>query len=153
MRTVELFCGTKSFSKVAWENGHDIFTTDIDKEFSPDLCIDIMDLKRSMLPKKIDIIWCSPPCTTFSVASLRWYWKDGKPKNEKCLKGIAIVKKTLEIIEEIKKDNPNLLWFIENPRGMLRKQECMQGLPRTTVTYCQYGFPMMKPTRSEEHTS
>ena len=41
--------------------------------------------------------------------------------------------------------NP-LLWFIENPRGGMRKMEWMQGLPRYTVTYCQYGERRMKPT-------
>lgn len=37
-------------------------------------------------------------------------------------------------------------WFIENPRGGLRKMTWMQGLPRYTVTYCQYGDMRMKPT-------
>ena len=30
-------------------------------------------------------------------------------------------------------------WFIENPRGGMRKMDFMSGLPRHTVTYCQYG--------------
>lgn len=30
------------------------------------------------------------------------------------------------------------VYSIENPRGGLRKMEWMQGLPRYTVTYCQY---------------
>ena len=38
-------------------------------------------------------------------------------------------------------------FFIENPRGKLRKQEMMSQLPiRHTVTYCQYGDFRMKPT-------
>lgn len=37
-------------------------------------------------------------------------------------------------------------WFIENPRGGMRKMDFMQGLPRYTVTYCQYGDTRMKPT-------
>lgn len=39
-----------------------------------------------------------------------------------------------------------LFWFIENPRGGLRKMDFMRGLPRHTVTYCQYGDKRMKPT-------
>ena len=35
---------------------------------------------------------------------------------------------------------------MENPRGMLRKQEVVQGLPRVTISYCQYGDNRMKPT-------
>lgn len=37
-------------------------------------------------------------------------------------------------------------WFIENPRGGLRKMNFMQGLLMYTVTYCQYGEKRMKPT-------
>lgn len=37
-------------------------------------------------------------------------------------------------------------WFLENPRGGLRKMSWMEGLPRYTVTYCQYGDKRMKPT-------
>jgi hypothetical protein len=37
-------------------------------------------------------------------------------------------------------------WFIENPVGGLRKMDFMQGLPRFTVTYCQYGERRQKPT-------
>jgi len=38
------------------------------------------------------------------------------------------------------------VWFIENPRGGMRKMDFMSGLPRYTVTYCQYGDSRMKPT-------
>ena len=37
-------------------------------------------------------------------------------------------------------------WFIENPRGGMRKMDFMNGLPRYTITYCQYGDTRMKPT-------
>ena len=37
-------------------------------------------------------------------------------------------------------------WFIENPRGGMRKMNFMYGLPRYTITYCQYGDTRMKPT-------
>ena len=145
MITLELFCGTKSFSKVANELGHETFTVDIDPKLNPDLVCDILDFKVDMLPEKFrtpDIVWASPPCTTFSVASIRHYWKEGKPKNDKCLHGIAIAKKTVELIKEI---NPKY-YFIENPRGMMRKQDFMQELPRNTVTYCQYGLTYQKAT-------
>lgn len=145
MICVELFCGTKSFSKVAQSLGHKTFTMDINPQFKPDLCVDIMDFDVSMLPAEFrhpDIVWASPPCTTFSVASLRHYWVEGKPKNERCLQGIAIVKKTLSLVEQLL---PRF-FFVENPRGMLRKQQFMQHLPRKTITYCQYGDFRMKPT-------
>lgn len=146
IKTIELFCGTKSFSKVAAERGHTTFTVDVDERFNPDLCIDILELQREDLPEEIDVLWASPPCTTFSVASLRHYWINGKQKNAKTWHGIAIMLKTLDLINEIQKDNPNLIWFMENPRGMLRKQKFMVNLFKNTVTYCQYGDFRQKPT-------
>ncbi len=148
LKVLELFSGTESFSKVARERGHKTFTIDMDRSFNPDLCIDILDLDisdASMIPdefKNLDIVWASPPCTTFSVASIRHYWEDRKPKNEKALQGIEIVKKTIEIIKQLKPK----FFIIENPRGMLRKQYFMQELKRDTVTYCQYGSAVQKPT-------
>lgn len=146
MRTVELFAGTQSFSKVAKELGHETFTVEINDDQNPDLCKDILETQREDLPEKIDILWASPPCTTFSVASLRWYWDNRRPKNSKTWHGISMILKTIQLIEEIKKDNPDLIWFIENPRGMLRKQSFMKDFNRNTVTYCQYGDFRQKPT-------
>ena len=146
METVELFCGTKSFSKVAKKRGHNTFTNDIEEYFNPTLCKDIFEVQREDLPKQIDVLWASVVCTTWSVASLRHYWVNGKPKNIKTWIGIAMLMKTLTLIEEIKKDNLKLIWFIENPRGMMRKHPLVQKLHRKTVTYCQYGDFRQKPT-------
>ena len=49
------------------------------------------------------------------------------------------------VLQLIKELNPTF-YFIENPRGGMRKMTWMQGLPRYTVTYCQYGDKRMKPT-------
>ena len=48
-------------------------------------------------------------------------------------------------MEIIKQLNPKF-FIIENPRGMLRKQDFMQGIKRNTVAYCQYGAKTQKPT-------
>ena len=145
MKILELFSGTESFSKVARERGHECFTIDMDLSFNPDLCIDILNFDIKMLPKEFrtpDVIWASPPCTSFSVASIYRYWKEGYPKNYKAFIGLAIVCKTIELINVLKPK----FWIIENPRGMLRKQKLMEGLKRDTVTYCQYGTTTQKPT-------
>lgn len=146
MNTVELFAGTGSFSKVARARGHSIFRVEIDRSHEAELHKDILELQREDLPQHVDVIWCSPPCTTFSVASLRHYWNNGRPKNAKTWHGIAMVQKTIHLIKELQKDNPRLIWYIENPRGMLRKQSFMSEFKRHTITYCQYGDFRQKPT-------
>ena len=39
MKVLELFCGTKSFSNVALELGHEVFTVDFNPKFKPDLVL------------------------------------------------------------------------------------------------------------------
>ena len=60
--------------------------------------------------------------------------------------GVEIVSATLYIINVFKSINPNLIWYMENPRGKLRKLSVVDGLYKNTVTYCQYGDTRMKPT-------
>jgi site-specific DNA-cytosine methylase len=118
---------------------------ELDQRFNPSLCINIMDLTPEMILEKFghpDIIWASPPCTTFSVAALYRYWEDGEPKNDKSIEGMMFVFKTLQLIRVLKPK----FFIIENPRGMLRKQSLMRSYPRATVSYCQYGDKIMKPT-------
>lgn len=49
------------------------------------------------------------------------------------------------VLELIKQLSPTY-YFIENPRGGMRKMTWMKDLPRYTITYCQYGDTRMKPT-------
>lgn len=143
MKILELFSGTESFSKVARERGHKYFTVDNDKQHNPDLCKDIMDLNIKDIPFKPDVIWASPPCTCFSVASISSSWIGNYcPKRVETALGMAYILKTLEIIKKLKPK----FWFIENPRGVLRKMAFMEKFERKTVTYCQYGDKRMKPT-------
>lgn len=142
MRLLELFCGTKSIGSVFERNGWDVVSVDNQKQFEPTYCQSVLDLDlRIDLSVKFDVIWASPPCTTFSIASVGHHWKGGNPSNEAVI-GNAILGKTLEIIN-LKKPR---YWFIENPRGMMRKLSIMHYLPRRTITYCQYGDNRMKPT-------
>lgn len=147
MKVLELFCGTKSISNVFKDAGHDVFTVDFDQPHNPDLCIDILNFDVSMLPWIPDVVWASPDCRTWSIASCEYHWnKDGTPKTEACKTGIKLLNKTIDIIEQL---NPKY-WYVENPRDLMRKNERMIALTkkhfRHTVTYCQYGDNRMKPT-------
>ena len=147
MKTLELFAGSRSFSKVAEQQGFRTHTTDNQDFDKIDQVCDIFDFDIDKAVKdlggKPNVIWASPPCTTFSIASCYHHWnKDKTPKTEACKIGIKIIEKTIEIIKEVKP----MFYFIENPRGLLRKQEMMNEFPRKTVTYCSYGDMRMKPT-------
>ena len=144
MNVLELFGGSCSFSKVAKAKGHNAFTSDWKQYGKIDYVTDIMDFDINKIPFDVDFIWASPPCTYFSVASIYKHWNpDHSPKSEEALVGVAIVKKTMEIIKEI---NPTLGWIVENPRGKLRKLGLINNDYLNTVTYCRDGDPRMKPT-------
>ena len=149
MIVYDFFAGTGSATKAFEDAGHTIIRVELDEYFEAEER-DILSLTAETLIAKYgqpDFIWASPPCTTFSVASIRHYWSyiDGKamPKNEKTLHGIAIVAHTVALIQTL---NPTYGWLMENPRGMLRKQSVVSELNRRTITYCQYGDFRMKPT-------
>lgn len=144
MLVLDLFCGVKSLKRPCEDLGFDYFGIDIEEKFNPDLVADINTLGIKDLPKNIDIVWASPPCEHFSVASIGRHWnKDNSPKTENARFSLELVKNTIGLIEKI---NPRY-FFIENPRGKLRKLPPMQDFPiRNTVTYCQYGDFRMKPT-------
>jgi len=154
MNTIELFSGTKSFSKVAKRLGHSTFTIDNNKELNPDQCADFLQLPIiDFLNEEFDLCWASPPCTAFSVASIGRHWGGGHrkyiPKTETAKVGLLLIDRTIEWISKVKPK----IWFIENPRGVMRKiiddlfnKHNITDVQRFTVTYCQYGDKRMKPT-------
>ena len=96
---------------------------------------------------KPDVIWASPDCTTYSVAAISKHRRKEKNGNLAPISDYARFcdATNAHVVDLIRELSPRF-WFIENPRGGLRKMDFMQGLPRYTVTYCQYGDKRMKPT-------
>lgn len=147
MRIIDLFSGEggKIRRSDIESMGHEYITVDINKRFNPDITADILTLDYKSLGPA-DLIWASPPCNAYSVASFRYHWKIENntriPISELTVISEKLVLHTLEIINLI---NPKG-WLMENPRGMLRKMPYMRGIHRTTVTYCQYGEKYRKPT-------
>ena len=117
MNVLELFAGSRSFSKVADSLGYKTFTSDIKPFDKIDSVTDILEFDCAKVPFKPDCIWASPPCTFFSVASIGKHWnKDHTPKTKEAILGCKIVIKTLEIIDYFQPD----YFFIENPRGLIK---------------------------------
>ena len=146
MNVLELFAGSRSIGKSAEKLGMKVFSSDINDFKGIDYVVDILNFDFDKVPFKPDIIWASPPCTGFSVAAIGHHWGGGKgayvPKTDTAKLGIKLVEKTLEIINHFEPT----YWFMENPRGVLRKMDIVKNLKRNTVTYCQYGDERMKPT-------
>lgn len=131
--------------------GHEVFSIEWDKRFENiDLYADIGRITADDILKNFgrpDVIWASPDCTTYSIAAISHHRRkedDGNlaPVSEYAKFCDGVNQHVLKLIREL---NPQY-WFIENPRGGLRKMRFMKELPRYTLTYCQYGDTRMKPT-------
>lgn len=153
MIILELFAGTRSISKQFEKHGHKTYSIEWDKNFENiDLYEDINNVSAKDVIKLCggipDIIWASPDCTTYSIAGISHHRKKNKetenldPVSDYAKFCDRTNKHVLELIQELKPK----YYFIENPRGGLRKMDFMKNLPRYTVTYCQYGDIRMKPT-------
>lgn len=151
MKVLELFAGTRSIGKAFEEKGHEVFSVEWDRSFENiDLYKDIYELSaKEILDKfgKPDVIWASPDCSSYSIAAISHHRKREENGN------LAPVSEYAKFCDRVNQHTLNLImtlspkyWFIENPRGGMRKMDFMHGLPRYTVTYCQYGDSRMKPT-------
>ena len=155
MKVLELFAGTRCIGKAFEKKNHEVFSIEWDKkhkdiDWYTDIgTIDVIDIiSRFGIP---DVIWASPDCTSYSVAGISHHRVKEENGNLKPISEYAkfcdeVNKHVIDLINELQCYNPNLIYFIENPRGGLRKMDFMKGLPRYTVTYCQYGDNRMKPT-------
>ena len=144
----DFFSGLHSWTKVIDDPKVKIFSIDNNQDYESNTTIidDFLNLTSKQVidyfGSKPHIIYASPPCTTFSVASIGAHWTGGNkayiPKSDKSKIALKIVKHLAKLIEELDPD----FFFIENPRGVLRKLGIFDKLPgivKQEVWYCQYG--------------
>ena len=155
LKVLELFAGTRCIGKAFDKREHEVYSIEWDKKH--DNINWYMDIGTITVEDIIDrfgvpdVIWASPDCTSYSIAAIsRHRNKDAdgnlSPKSDYAKFCDKVNINVMKLIDDFLKINPNLLYFIENPRGGLRKMNFIKDKPRYTVTYCQYGDNRMKPT-------
>lgn len=154
LRLLELFKGTGSIGKVAKKMGMSVMAIDILDKYEADVTADVLewDYKKffrdtGFIP---DLLWASPPCNTYSPMVYRLHERDPKtarPLSKRAKEGTAILYRTLDIIKYCQKLNPDLIFCMENPKGMMRYDARIQKeTNRDTTLYCLYGDKRVKPT-------
>lgn len=161
MKVLELFAGTRSIGKAFESKGHEVYSIEWNKDFENiNWYVDIGTITIQNILDKFgipDVIWSSFDCTSYSVAGISHHRKKEEDGNLTPISDYAkfcdkVNTHVIDLINELLKLNPNMLYFIENPRGGLRKMNFMKELPRYTITYCQYMLDVpvedrrMKPT-------
>lgn len=150
MKALELFAGTRTISKAFEEVGFETFSIELDASHGGiDWYEDILNITSEDILSvfgRPDVIWASPPCTTYSPLGFRWHRKTISgvvtPISDFAHVSDKLMEHTRKLIEEL---NPKY-FYIENPKSCLRNLPFFSNIPRHTVTYCQYGESNMKPT-------
>ena len=151
IRVADFFSGLHSWTKPLEHSDFPtrVFSIDNNPDYSDHTTVikDFLQLTADEIIEHLggvpDIVVASPPCTTFSIASCGHHWNapdpvtdERVPKTQAAIIGLQLLEHCVKLIKEL---NPQC-WFIENPRGLMRKMNVTQELgTRATVWYCQYG--------------
>ena len=142
---------SETFKKAGWETT----TIDNNPKLNPDIVMDANHISLALLEEiNPDVVWFSPPCTTYSIAGISHHREKREctllPKTMEAYRSDVMIDHILSVMKNyIEGRKTHTIFFIENPRGGLRKMLFInerKWLNRYTVTYCQYGDSRMKPT-------
>ena len=127
---LELYCGTKSISRVFEQHGWTRTSLDLDPKMEPTICCDILDITPEMILEhgRPHVIWASPLCTHYSRPRTT-------ARTPRDLEGSdKLVQKVLDLAKYF-----DIPFFMENPHsGLLKTREVVQGIPMRVIDYCQY---------------
>ena len=141
-KLLELCCGTAQVSKYFLAQGWTVVTVDNDPKFKPTILSDIRNIDCTIWqPGEFDVIWCSPPCTEYSIAKST-ATRDFDTADQ-------IVCACFAIIRHLCNCDKDVAWFCENPAtGYLKTRPHMQiwASHMRTLCYCKYGKSYRKAT-------
>jgi site-specific DNA-cytosine methylase len=149
LTALELFSGTQSVGKILKKHKMKVISLDIFDEYRPTIQADILEWEGYKDLPKIDFLWASPPCNSFSrlaVTAKTRDWYSLKPLKEQAVVGNKILYKTVDILEYLLKKNRDMLFVIENPHGMMWRMPIINRFEKEITQYCLYGFQWKKPT-------
>lgn len=131
MKVLELFAGTRSIGKAFEAKGHKVYSIEWNKDFENiDLYADISKVTAQDILENFgypDVIWASPDCVTFSIAAISHHRRKNPetgsldPISDYAKFCDKVDQHVLDLIRELKPK----YWFIENPRGGMRKMSWM----------------------------
>lgn len=155
-KLLELFCGTKSVGNVFEKNGYEVISLDYNAKFNATHIVDFLTWDYQQYdPNYFDVIWASPDCTTWSLATGGKYrlkteiYGRNNEHQERANLGNNMILRLIEILNYFNCK----AWFIENPKALLRhfpplKDFIKERNAYTTVVYYsnydEWGFH--KPT-------
>lgn len=150
LRLMDACSGLNGASDPAKASGRwDTFGIDSDPKLPADFTADILtvtadDIRDLTGWARPDVIWASPPCNGFSVASVGKHWNHPDeetylPKSETAFLGMRI----LRHIQGLIRDLGPTFHVIENPWGIMPK---VIGEPTVPIWQCHYGNTSAKPT-------
>lgn len=157
-KLLELFAGTSSVGSVFKSHGWEVYTVDWDKQFDVSLHADIGALTVediiTLCGGVPDVVWASPDCSSYSVASMGHHRRKNKETGELDPQTdyARMCDKVNAHVMDLLRDLSPKYFFVENPRAGMRTMRFMTDgeregfMSRYTVTYCQYGDTRMKPT-------
>lgn len=140
---LELFSGMGNISKEFIAQGGKAYRIDWSQKVEAELHTDVSKLTTQDVINFCgvpDVIWASPQCTTYSIAThLHRTLKEGLlPKTELALHDDRVNLALWKLIDKLVALGTKY-YFVENPRGRMRHMPFVQDRPRYTITYCSYG--------------
>lgn len=142
MKLLELFSGMGKISDSFKEKGFEVYRVDWSEKVEAELHADVSALTVEDVIKLCggvpDVIWASPQCTTYSIATHRHRTLTDGPKSELAKSDDVVNTKMWKLIDELIALGTKY-YFVENPQGRMRHMDFVSGRPRFEITYCSYG--------------